>query len=181
MTFVPRRDIAEVQICAGRQALHKSWWRTLLTKMSILRPPKPVPCYKCLACSNWFCENCDLVHACSGCGGTYCLSCRPCPYCQTWRVQGIEPTPHPMSVSCRCGHFKDLASGACSGCRSLACLAPPKFCSTEILTNSCCGQDKCWDCSWWYRPPRNNRIRICRTCPIPSTADLEFEVSDTDA
>ena len=143
------------------------------------------PCYRCFSCDCWFCEGCDLVHSCDGCGGTFCFECRPCALCEIMLAEHNELRDHPCSVRCECGSFLDLAGGGCEECYHLCCLADSSECAREIVTNSCCRKDKCWHCSWWHlsAPSGSGNIlhhwdyasRICRTCPVPSNAVLQIQ------
>ena len=142
-------------------------------------------CYRCFSCDNWYCEQCDRVHPCLGCGGNFCFDCRPCPLCAVNRAENSKVLDHPLSVRCECGLFLDLASRGCEECHRLSCIGEPLQCPRQILPNRCCRKEKCWQCSWWRCiPPIDSGIkhRICCTCPVPSNAVLQPQefFSDSD-
>ena len=142
------------------------------------------PCYRCFSCDRWFCEYCEL-HPCSGCGGTFCLECESCALCEIMLEEYYELRDHPCSARCDCGQFLDLTSGHCPECQRACCLAEPYECARELFTNACCGIDKCWHCSWWRVGSGigasntgywfDHTDRICRTCPVPSTAVFRIQ------
>jgi len=165
MSFVVRYGVSEVRSCTVHFETR--------------------PCYRCFSCDRWFCEGCDRVHTCCGCGGSLCLECKPCALCEIMLEEYHELRDHPCSLRCECGRFLDLASWACEECKQLSCVAQPSDCARELVTNSCCGKDKCWHCSWWrvasgIGAPKigywcNHKVRICRTCPVPSNAVLRVQ------
>ena len=154
--FVTREGCAEVKLCQNPGS-------------AIMRPcqnqGRVTNCHKCFVCTRWFCEHCDLVHTCHICGGTYCWYCRSCQSHQSKPV-----TPHANAQRCECGSFLDLATPGCEECHRLDCLAG---CELRVLTNSCCGKDKCGRCSFWQMKTPTSGIRVCGTCPLPSSAVLK--------
>ena len=129
-------------------------------------------CYKCFVCNVWVCEDCDLVHTCQGCGGTYCFHCRPCQTCADHIAQGMATQPHPNAQFCECGSYLDLAGVRCEECHRLDCLGT---CERKVLTNYCCHKDKCRRCSFWHVKKKELKIRVCCTCPLTSDAVLKYE------
>ena len=151
--FIPRAGVAEVRSCAIHGGIRN--------------------CVKCFGCNSWYCQDeCDLVHICYGCGGTYCFHCRKCLKCAALIHEGMAMQPNADSCVCECGSYLDLAGTCCEGCHRLHCLG---MCERQLLTNYCCRTDKCWRCSLWLcQLPRCvaniGARRVCTTCPFPADA-----------
>ena len=149
--FIPRAGVAEVRSCAIHGGMRN--------------------CVKCFGCNSWYCQDeCDLVHTCHGCGGTYCFHCRQCLNCAALIREGMARQPHADACVCECGSYLDLAGTCCGGCHRLPCLG---MCERELLTNYCCRTDKCWRCSFSLCQlplcvPNIGARRVCTTCPLPS-------------
>ena len=139
-------------------------------------------CFRCFGCNSWYCEDeCDLVHTCYDCGGTYCLHCRKCLNCADLTRIGMATRSHDDSRLCECGSYLDLVGMVCVGCNRLCCLGK---CERELVTNYCCGLDKCWRCSLWFcQLPRcvanTGARRVCATCPHPPDAVLRRRIFPT--
>ena len=114
-------------------------------------------------------------------GGTYCLHCRKCLNCADLTRIGMATRSHDDSRLCECGSYLDLVGMVCVGCNRLCCLGK---CERELVTNYCCGLDKCWRCSLWFcQLPRcvanTGARRACATCPHPPDAVLRRRIFPT--